>query len=58
MHHRERFFQISDVMSFEASYYFRFDEKVYVAQNFPPHMHDMLELYVLVLTMELSVFNW
>ena len=37
-----------DVTGFEASYYFRVEEREYVAYNFPPHMHDALEIYVLL----------
>ena len=48
MKHREHVLRVPDISGFEAGYYFRFDEKVYVAQNFPPHMHDMLEFYVLL----------
>lgn len=48
MHHRERFFQMSDVTGFEASYYFRMEGRESIAHNFPPHMHDALEIYVLL----------
>ena len=48
MHHSERVFQMPDVTGFEASYYFRMDERKYVAHNYPPHMHDALEIYVLL----------
>lgn len=48
MHHRERVFRMPDVTGFEASYYFRMEGSEPVAHNFPPHMHDMLEIYVLL----------
>lgn len=48
MHHRERMLQMPDVTGFEASYYFRLEGREYVAYNFPPHMHDALEIYVLL----------
>ena len=48
MHHRERVFQMPDVTGFEASYYFSVSEKEYMPYNFPPHMHDALEIYVLL----------
>ncbi len=48
MQHRDRVFRMSDVTGFEVSYYFRVDEREYVAHNFPPHMHDALEIYVLL----------
>ena len=48
MHHRDRVFQMPDMAGFEASYYFRHDGREYVAYNFPPHMHDALEIYVLL----------
>ncbi len=48
LHHRERVFQLPDVTGFEASWYFRMDEREYVAYNYPPHMHDALEIYVLL----------
>ncbi len=37
-----------DVTGFEASYYFRMEGHQLVAHNFPPHMHDALEIYVLL----------
>lgn len=37
-----------DITGFEASYYFRVDEREYGAYNYPPHMHDALEIYVLL----------
>ena len=48
MHHRERVFQMPDVTGFEASYYFRMEGHEPTAHNFPPHMHDRLEIYVLL----------
>ena len=48
LHHRERVFRMPDVTGFEVSYYFRVDEREYGAYNFPPHMHDALEIYVLL----------
>ena len=48
MHHRERVFQMPDVTGFEASYYFRLEGREPTAHNFPPHMHDALEIYVLL----------
>lgn len=48
MQQHYRLFQMPDVMGFEANYYFRVDERDYVAHNFPPHMHDTLEIYVLL----------
>ena len=48
MHHRERVFQMPDVTGFEASYYFRMEGRESLAYNFPPHMHDALEIYVLL----------
>ena len=48
MHHRERVLQMPDVTGFEAGYYFRLEGREYVAYNFPPHMHDALEIYVLL----------
>lgn len=48
MQHRDRVFQMPDVTGFEASYYFRVEEREYRALNYPPHMHDALEIYVLL----------
>ena len=48
MHNRERVFQMPDVMGFEASYYFRMEGQEPTAHNFPPHMHDKVEIYVLL----------
>ena len=48
MQYRERVFQMPDITGFEASYYFRVDEREYGAYNYPPHMHDALEIYVLL----------
>lgn len=48
MQNRDRTFQMSDVTGFEASYYFSVSEQEYAPYNFPPHMHDALEVYVLL----------
>ncbi len=48
MHHSERVFRMPDVTGFEASYYFRMEGREPMAYNFPPHMHDALEIYVLL----------
>ena len=48
LQYRDRVFQMPDITGFEVSYYFRVEEREYVAYNFPPHMHDALEIYVLL----------
>lgn len=40
--------QIPPLQGFEAEYYFRRDEVVISARKFAPHMHDTLEIYVLL----------
>ena len=37
-----------DISGFEVSYYFRIEAREHVAYNYPPHMHDSLEIYVLL----------
>ena len=48
MHNRDRALKMPDITGFEANYYFRFEEKVYQPMRFSPHMHDALEIYVLL----------
>ena len=44
----EYLLQVPPLQGFEAEYYFRHDEKVISARKFTPHMHDTLEIYVLL----------
>ena len=40
--------KIPTVSNFEMEYYYATEEARYNARNFPPHLHDRLEMYVLL----------
>lgn len=41
-------FSIPDLTNYEAKYYFSHSETAYTPKIFPPHVHDRLEIYVLI----------
>ncbi|MBQ8426761.1 MAG: helix-turn-helix domain-containing protein [Clostridia bacterium] len=40
--------QIPAINGFKANYYFCENQKIIDAHNFPPHLHDYIEIYVLI----------
>ena len=41
-------FSIPAIANYEAEYYFSYSPQKFEAKIFPPHVHDMLEFYVLI----------
>ncbi|MBE5733113.1 MAG: helix-turn-helix domain-containing protein [Clostridiales bacterium] len=41
-------FSVPIIENYEAEYYFSYSPKEFEARIFPPHVHDMLEFYVLI----------
>lgn len=41
-------FQIPTINGFNAKYYFALSQQIINAHNFPPHMHDDIEIYMLI----------